>query len=143
MANEFVIKNGLICNGNFTLSGSINATSNTTASFGILGIGTTSPTYKLEVATSTLTDGFRIQRSGTSQFVLTGDGVMYWGTGANNGILTWDTGIATVGAQSGNTLTLFANGTEKVRIDTNGNLGIGTTSVQRKLHVEDGICIYW
>jgi hypothetical protein len=105
---------------------------------GNIGIGTTSPAYKLEVVASSTSDGFRILGSGISQFVLTGDGVMYWGSGANYGYLTWDTNVAIVGGLSSKSLAFQTNATEKARIDTNGNVGIGTSSPAAKLEVSSG-----
>ncbi|WP_291809112.1 hypothetical protein, partial [Limnobacter sp.] len=38
--------------------------------------------------------------------------------------------------QKGNNLQFFANGSERLRIDTSGQVGIGTTSIDRLLHVQ-------
>jgi hypothetical protein len=44
---------------------------------------------------------------------------------------------STIGAASGNALSLQSNGTTNVTLDTSGRLGIGTTSPQQRLHVQD------
>jgi hypothetical protein len=58
MPYEFITKNGLISQGNVTVTGSLITSQNVTASnisvsgtgsFGYVGIGTTNPTYKLDL----------------------------------------------------------------------------------------------
>jgi hypothetical protein len=102
---------------------------------GNVGIGTTSPTYKLDVNVASNSDALRVQQAGASRFILNGDGVMTWGAGAASGYLSWDTNLAIVGGQTNNSLALYAGAGEKVRITTGGNVGIGTTSPATKVTV--------
>ena len=88
---------------------------------GNVGIGTTSPGYKLDVNGSFRSNALFTDASANA----------FWGNGnvaTAYGILTWDTGIAKVFATSGNRLDLGANGAVAATINTNGNVGIGTTS---------------
>ncbi len=93
---------------------------------GNVGIGTTSPSGKLEV-----------KGSGTSPIVYFGNGVdnapnrQLAFSGGSSG-LVWDldaTGASSVGGQ----LTLSTNGSERMRIDSSGNIGIGTDSPSGKI----------
>jgi len=102
---------------------------------GNVGIGTTSPAYKLDVNVASNSDALRVQQSGASRFILNGDGVMTWGAGAASGYLSWDNNLAVVGGQTNNALALYAGAGEKVRITTGGNVGIGTTSPAAKLDI--------
>ena len=103
-----------------------------------VGVGTSSPAYKLDVNVTSNSDALVLRNTGQSRFILNGDAIMTWGVSAGNGFLSWDTGIAKIGGQSGNILTLSSNGTEKVRVDLNGNVGIGTTSPSAKLDLYNG-----
>jgi len=97
-------------------------------SAGNVGIGTTSPAQSLDVSGS-----IRIRSAGT-----------YSDPTDNAGFLNYDSigGIFTISARSnsGNTFMTFrtSNGgsaSERMRIDNNGNVGIGTTSPSTKLNV--------
>jgi hypothetical protein len=83
---------------------------------GNVGIGTTSPSEKLEVSSAV----------GSTQ--LTGHQIFMTRNGNNE--------IYAVGASS--VLALGANGVEKMRITSAGNVGIGTTSPSYKLDVNGG-----
>jgi len=108
---------------------------------GRLGIGTTSPGATLHIADAA--------NSGTTSFsangriTMRGDGVLAWGSSANQGALTWDTGKAIVLGQLGQELNLGANGaTNHMVINTAGNVGIGTTSPDNKLTIRDTSNVY-
>ena len=106
---------------------------------GNFGIGISSPAYKLDITASSTSDGFRVNLGGTSKIIANGDGVLAWGASANQGALTWDGSKAIVMGQSGNALSLGANGTwDRLYITTSGNVGIGTTSPQGILAVDGG-----
>jgi hypothetical protein len=81
---------------------------------GNIGIGTASPIAKLDV-------------NGT--IALGGQQIASYGSGSIN------IGDVVSGDGLTPTLRLFTNDTERLRIDGNGNVGIGTSNPQRKLHV--------
>ena len=91
-------------------------------STGNVGIGTTSPNYKLEI-------------DGTTDF----GGTTTYNNGAA-GLISWNASTKfKVRGQSGHALSLGANGTEDyVWIATDGNVGIGTTDPDSKLHIFSG-----
>ncbi len=103
---------------------------------GNVGIGTTSPDTDLEVIASSVSDGIIVERSSSDRLKLLGDGTIYWGTTANQGRLSWDTGEAQILALSGNDLSLGSNGVaDELYIKSGGKVGIGTTTPTEKLEV--------
>ena len=89
---------------------------------GNVGIGTTSPNALLDV---------------DNRIYLQNDGTVKWGASANAGHLTWDTNQAIVKGLSGQALLLGSNNTSaRMTIDTSGNVGIGTTSPSKELHIK-------
>ena len=109
---------------------------------GNVGIGTTDPSYRLEVVAATSSDSLLVSAGGNGKWRFTGDGVGYWGNALDYGHFTWDTGRAIFGALSGKDLAILAGGAEKVRILTDGKVGIGTDTPTGVgdilLHIKDG-----
>ena len=85
---------------------------------GNVGIGTSSPTQKLDVAGTIRTSGNLVFTSGTHTLEWNGTNTSI--VGVANGYLAFKTG----------------NGTERIRITDSGNVGIGTSSPSQKLYVE-------
>ena len=91
---------------------------------GNVGIGTASPAKKLEVAGD-------IQAK---------DSAVLSGATASQGYTFHDfgTGWGYKGVQSPSRLAMFTASAERVTIDSDGNVGIGTTSPEQELHVYQG-----
>jgi hypothetical protein len=88
------------------------------AANGNVGIGTTAPNMMLSVK---------------NLAGITNDGQISWGVGT--GFMNWDTGYVSISGQSGTALVLGSNSTERMRITSSGNVGIGTISPDSKLVV--------
>jgi len=86
---------------------------------GNVGIGTTSPANKLHVA-SVVGDGIRVGSSPA-------------------GFITRESeGLRITGASTTKNITFVTSGNEACRIDTSGNVGIGTSSPDAKLEIYQG-----
>jgi hypothetical protein len=121
-------------------------------SSGRVGIGTSSPSYLLDLSGSA-SIGIRYKTTGTYAGIIldnsstTGGGyvtayqngtqkALFGVSGVIEGSTTSDCGIL---AETGGNIRFYTNGSpsEKMRLDTSGRLGIGTTAPQRKLVISN------
>ena len=103
---------------------------------GNIGIGTTSPSYKLDVETL-LTGNQTIASFKTSESVYNGlliaaNNNAGW---VGNGHITADEGILFQDTSSA--IRFYTDSAEKMRITSTGNVGIGTSSPSGKLHIQN------
>jgi hypothetical protein len=97
------------------------------------------------VLIGTTTDaGYKLDVNGTfrsNALWTNASAIAFWGSGTTAyGGLTWDTGYATVYATAGNALNLGSNGASPdVTINLSGNVGIGTTTPNAKLDVQQNV----
>ena len=98
---------------------------------GNVGIGTANPSAKLQITPpNEHQDSFRIYRGGSSGYELN-----YLNMSLYQGNTVFNT---TSSDSSGKRYLFQINGTEKVRIDQNGEVGIGTNDPKKQLHVLGG-----
>lgn len=111
--------------GTTTLSGGVNIDSNTLVVDNVnnrVGINKASPTAALDITGSTLTSG--------AHFVSNESGLWM------NGLSGFGSGITSDSV--GTAVRLWTNSTERMRIDSSGNVGIGTNSPNALLNISNG-----
>lgn len=127
------MKTKLILGSFLALAAVISAQTNTFPSTGNAGIGTTSPAFKLDLTTSSSSDGIRLTQTGTQGAV-----GLELKNNTNNG-RRW--GLFSLGtndaAGSGNfSIYDLTSGSNRFFISgTTGNIGVGTVNPGTKLHV--------
>jgi hypothetical protein len=89
-----------------------------------LGVGTASPSYRLDVVGSTSTARF-------GKLTITNDAPFLTGANIDSGANSF-----AIGASGASPVAFFTNNTERMRLDASGNLGIGTTSPGQRLEIQ-------
>tara|TARA_Y100001970_G_scaffold111093_1_gene138672 strand:- start:7058 stop:14827 length:7770 start_codon:yes stop_codon:yes gene_type:complete len=110
---------------------------------GNVGIGTSSPESSLHVAgnrqNTPTTKGIHMGEGGSTDYAID---ICAADSSSNSYIdFTYpstDYRGRILYGHSDNTMRIYTSATERMRIDSSGNVGIGTTSPSKKLHVEDG-----
>lgn len=142
MPYEFITKNGLISQGNVTVTGSLITSQNVTASnisvsatgsFGVVGIGTTIPTQKLSLATGgNLSFQNTLGATGNYGAIYSYNDLVNTTTPAT--AIRFIRDISNIGPDGA--IAFDTNNTERIRVTSaNGYVGIGTTTPNNKLHV--------
>ena len=96
-----------------------------------IGIGTTAPSYKLQV-------------HGTKSEVSVGLTTDATGTTGENGVRLWlsDNNFSLINNQSTGSINLNTNGSDRLTVLANGNIGIGTILPKARLHIADSSVVF-
>ncbi|UMX47940.1 MAG: NYN domain-containing protein [Candidatus Nealsonbacteria bacterium DGGOD1a] len=103
---------------------------------GRVGIGTTAPGAKLQIGDGTATSQYIYETGSVSQlYIGQNTGTAHFGLTDAAKIIQATAYPLAIGATGAQPLVFGTSNTERVRIDSAGNVGIGTTSPSAKLHV--------
>ena len=90
-----------------------------------IGIGTGTPDATLKIVDASTSGVNSLNLNDRTK--IRGDSVITWGAAADYGILSWDTGVAKVGAQSGKRLDLHANGSPIMTVTSSAATKVSIT----------------
>jgi len=107
---------------------------------GNVGIGTTSPAVRLHVSSGASNEVARFEGTNTPYISIYDTGVRqaYWIASTSIILRTENSKDLDIGTLNPNAFLFTTNNTERMRIDSSGNVGIGTSSPSAKLTVSGG-----